>query len=125
MSNSAASHPHPQPAGIREEDDMVQRRTLRDYYIMLRERVWIALPLALLVSVSYGYWKSRFASDPAVIGRELLLNDRKLTVVGVAQPGFRGTERLFPTQVFVPVTVPLMLKLPAPRTVRPLTLVVI
>jgi len=49
----------PPPPGIREDEDLAQRRTLRDYYIMLRERLWIALPLALLVSVGYGYWKSR------------------------------------------------------------------
>jgi len=49
----------PSPPGIREDEEMAQRRTLRDYYIMLRERLWIALPLALLVSVGYGYWKSR------------------------------------------------------------------
>ena len=41
------------------EDDVVERRTLRDYYIILRERLWIALPLALLASVGYGYWKMR------------------------------------------------------------------
>lgn len=38
---------------------MIERRTLRDYYIILRERLWIALPLALLASVGYGYWKMR------------------------------------------------------------------
>jgi len=47
------------PAGIREDDDLLQRRTLRDYYIMLRERMWVALPLALLLSIGYGYYKSR------------------------------------------------------------------
>src|SRR5665213_32110 len=41
------------------EDDATQSRTLRDYYIMLRERIWIALPLALLVSVGLGYFQSR------------------------------------------------------------------
>ena len=49
----------PSPPGIRDEEELAQRRTLRDYYIMLRERLWIALPLALLVAVGYGYWKSR------------------------------------------------------------------
>jgi capsular exopolysaccharide synthesis family protein len=42
-----------------QEEDVTQRRTFRDYYIILRERVWIALPLALLIAVSYGYWKAR------------------------------------------------------------------
>jgi succinoglycan biosynthesis transport protein ExoP len=52
---------HPGPAtGMGETDDhVVERRSLRDYYIILRERLWIALPLALLVSVSMGYYQSR------------------------------------------------------------------
>jgi len=36
-----------------------ERRTLRDYIIMLRERLWIALPLAILVSVLIGYFQAR------------------------------------------------------------------
>lgn len=36
-----------------------ERRTLRDYLIMLRERLWIALPVALLVSVLIGYFQAR------------------------------------------------------------------
>ncbi|GAB5562038.1 MAG: exopolysaccharide regulatory tyrosine autokinase VpsO [Synoicihabitans sp.] len=35
-----------------------ERRTLRDYIIILRERFWIALPLALLVSVGLGFHKA-------------------------------------------------------------------
>lgn len=46
------------PSGVKE-DDVVERRTLRDYYIILRERLWIALPLALLVAVPMGYFKAR------------------------------------------------------------------
>jgi len=41
------------------EEEAVQRRSFRDYYIILRERLWIALPIALLVSLSYGYWAAR------------------------------------------------------------------
>jgi len=37
----------------------VERRTLRDYFIILRERVWIALPVALLVTLIYGYWQAK------------------------------------------------------------------
>jgi predicted permease len=57
-------------------------------------------PLAVL---SYDHWKTRYASDPSVIGKDILVNDRKLTIIGVAPRGFYGTERLFPTQVFVPI----------------------
>ncbi len=37
------------------DDQTVERRSLRDYYIILRERLWIALPTALLVALSVGY----------------------------------------------------------------------
>jgi len=40
-------------------ENLVERRTLRDYYIILRERLWIALPIALLVAVPIGYFKAR------------------------------------------------------------------
>jgi predicted permease len=57
-------------------------------------------PFAVL---SYDHWKTRFASDPNIVGKEILVNDNKLTVIGVAQAGFDGVERLFPTQIYVPV----------------------
>lgn len=46
-------------SGARDEEPLVERRSLRDYYIILRERLWIALPLALLVAVPMGYVKAR------------------------------------------------------------------
>ena len=56
-----SEHPpaKPPPAGIRDDEEIVQRRTLRDYYIILRERLWVALPLALLVATGYGYIQYR------------------------------------------------------------------
>ncbi|MEY2880842.1 MAG: hypothetical protein RLZZ15_3222 [Verrucomicrobiota bacterium] len=48
-------------AAHEKEDDVVERRTLRDYYVILRERLWIALPLALIVSLGYGYLRMREA----------------------------------------------------------------
>lgn len=47
------------PHGAREDESLVERRSLRDYYIILRERLWIALPLALLVAIPMGYFKAR------------------------------------------------------------------
>ena len=41
------------------EDHIAERRTLRDYYVILRERLWIALPLAILVAVSVGYYQAQ------------------------------------------------------------------
>jgi predicted permease len=57
-------------------------------------------PLAML---SYSYWKTRFAGDPSIIGRSVVLNGHSYTIIGVAQPGFDGVELGYMTQVFVPV----------------------
>ena len=57
-------------------------------------------PVAVL---GYDYWKTRYAGDPTIIGKQILVNDRQLTIIGVAQSGFEGVERLFATQVYIPV----------------------
>lgn len=41
-----------------QDEPVAERRTLRDYIIILRERFWIALPLALLISIGTGYHKA-------------------------------------------------------------------
>jgi hypothetical protein len=40
------------------------------------------------VLLSHGLWRRRFASDPAVVGSSLTLNDQAHTVVGVLPPSF-------------------------------------
>jgi putative ABC transport system permease protein len=40
------------------------------------------------VVLSHGFWQRRFASDPAVVGRSLVLNDTPHTVVGVLPSTF-------------------------------------
>ncbi len=57
-------------------------------------------PVAVL---SHGFWKSRFAQDPDVVGQPMIVNGHKFTIVGVSQEGFDGVELGFATQVFVPV----------------------
>ena len=57
-------------------------------------------PYAVL---GYDYWRTRFGGDPGVVGRQILVNDRRLTVIGVAARGFDGVEQGFSTQIFVPV----------------------
>jgi len=48
------------PVSLHGNDQpVVERRTLRDYLIILRERLWFALPVALLVSLGYGYYQAR------------------------------------------------------------------
>lgn len=59
-----------------------------------------AHPIAVL---SYGYWQSRFAANPGVIGQKLIINGYPFTIVGVSQPGFSGTDPGYAQQVRVPM----------------------
>jgi predicted permease len=58
---------------------------------------------APLVVLGYDYWQTRYGSDPNILGREMLVNGMKFTIVGVAARGFDGMEAMFPTQIHVPV----------------------
>jgi predicted permease len=56
-----------------------------------------------VVVVSDELWRSRFGADPTLVGRKIVLNRTAYTVVGIARPGFTGTEP-FPSAFWVPVT---------------------
>jgi len=56
-----------------------------------------------LVVLSHDYWRTRFAADPDVVGKTLILNGHDLTVLGVAAAGFDGVQLEFVPQVFVPM----------------------
>ena len=43
--------------------------------------------------LSYGLWQRRFGGDPAILGRQLLLNDESYTVLGVMRRGFHFPNR--------------------------------
>ena len=58
-----------------------------------------AHPVAVL---SYGCWQRRFASDPAIAGRAILINGHSFTAVGVAPPNFTGTESVFTPEFWIP-----------------------
>jgi len=57
-------------------------------------------PYAVL---SYRYWLNRYAASPDVIGKKILVNGYPLTIVGVSQAGFDGTDPGTAPQVRVPV----------------------
>ena len=76
------------------------------------DRIASGAPFAVL---GYGYWQSRFGGDPAIVGKEIVLNDHRLTILGVAPPGFDGTEAMFTTQLFVPMAMaPELVRIPRP-----------
>jgi predicted permease len=56
-------------------------------------------PVAVL---GYSLYQRQFASDPNIIGRSVKINGERFTIVGVAPPGFIGTERFFGSEIWVP-----------------------
>ena len=59
---------------------------------------------APVVVLSHGYWTSRFAADPGVLNKQLIVNGQSLTIVGVAPKGFDGTTLGTRPQIYVPIT---------------------
>jgi len=53
--------------------------------------------------ISYGYWLRRFGADRGVIGRKVVVNAIPLTIIGVSQAGFSGTDPGSAPEVRVPV----------------------
>jgi predicted permease len=47
------------------------------------------------VVVSEATWRNHFASDPRIVGKQVLINDRGFTIVGVTAPAFKGAEQPF------------------------------
>jgi predicted permease len=56
-----------------------------------------------VVVLSHGYWVSRFASDPGVIGKKILVNDFPMMIVGVSAAGFAGIDPAQSPQIRVPI----------------------
>src|SRR5438105_4418774 len=48
--------------------------------------------------ISHGSWRRRFGSDPAIVGKQVQMSSRPLTIIGVMPPGFEYPEQ---TQVWV------------------------
>lgn len=57
-----------------------------------------------VVVLSYRYWQNRFAGDPAVLNKTMILNGHNFTVIGVSGRGFDGIEPGAVTQLFIPIT---------------------
>ncbi len=47
----------------------------------------------LVALLSDGFWRSRFAADPQVVGRAINLNDRSYTVIGVMPPALNFPDK--------------------------------
>jgi macrolide transport system ATP-binding/permease protein len=54
--------------------------------------------------ISDALWRTRFNSDPDIVGRPLTLNGHAVSVVGVTHPDFRGAMGGLTMEAWVPVT---------------------
>jgi hypothetical protein len=59
-----------------------------------------AHPVAVL---SHKCFERRFGADPSVVGREMIVNGRSFTVIGVAPPGFIGLEVNYAPEIWFPL----------------------
>jgi putative ABC transport system permease protein len=57
-----------------------------------------------VVVISDDLWRREFGADPDIVGKPIRLNAFPLTIVGVADPDFRGAVVGIQNDVFVPVT---------------------
>ena len=56
-----------------------------------------------VIVLSHRLWQRRFASDPAILGKDILLSGHTFTVVGVAPRGFRGLDLILDPEFWVPL----------------------
>jgi predicted permease len=55
--------------------------------------------------LSYSLWTNKFGANPNVVGQTLTLNATPYTVIGVAQPGFKGTFTFVNAEeIWIPVS---------------------
>ena len=59
----------------------------------------------IVTVLNHAFWRSRFGEDPSVIGRTFRINGRPMTVVGVAEPGFRGTTLSMNPAMYLPTAI--------------------
>ncbi|MGH9938962.1 MAG: ABC transporter permease, partial [Blastocatellia bacterium] len=67
-----------------------------------------------VVVLSHGFWRSRFNSDPALVGQTIVLNDQRFTVVGVAPAGFNGETPPMKVNLWIPAMMITTMTTPRP-----------
>ena len=57
-----------------------------------------------VIVISYDYWQTRFRGARGVVGQKVRVNERDLTVIGVAPKEFQGTMLPLKFELWVPAT---------------------
>jgi predicted permease len=58
----------------------------------------------LVVVLGYSYWNKRFRGDPGIVGKQVLINNRAATVLGVVEPRFHGMYSIFEMDAYLPIS---------------------
>ncbi len=64
------------------------------------DQVYMGHPVVVL---GYDYWTTRFARDPSVLGKKILVNNYPMEIVGVSAKGFAGLDPAESPQIRVPI----------------------
>ena len=56
-----------------------------------------------VIVLGYDYWKTRFGSDPNVVGESVSIDGHAFTVVGVAPESFHGLNSFADMQAYIPM----------------------
>ena len=59
---------------------------------------------AQVVVLSDALWRSRFNSNPAVVGQTFSLDNKPYTIVGVLEPSFKGLRLSAPPELWLPMS---------------------
>src|SRR5687767_323533 len=107
----------PRPAAIGSDDNLerVAVEVVSDNYFQVigarlvagrafgaEQRVQGGEPV---VVISHALWQRRFGGDPAIVGKQLRMNAREFTVIGVAPEGFAGSLRGLVSDVWIPAAI--------------------
>jgi putative ABC transport system permease protein len=70
---------------------------------------------AAVAVLSWSYWNSRFAADRSIVGRQIIVNDLPVTVVGIAARSFTGIEISTRPDLWLPTAMESMIERPSQR----------
>ena len=57
-----------------------------------------------VIVLSHNFWQRKFAADPGIVGRNVMLNGQGFTVIGVAPRGFQGASAIGGPDMWVPLS---------------------
>jgi len=57
-----------------------------------------------VIVLGHGFWQREFGGAPDIVGKNVKLNGRRFTVIGVADKSFRGTVSILELDAYVPLS---------------------